>query len=59
LQHHSVLLPTAGIVIGASSVEQLRSNVLNSEKGPLPEELVNAAEKAWQIVNVKAHWYSG
>ncbi|KAF8578218.1 Aldo/keto reductase [Ramaria rubella] len=59
LQHHSILLPTDGIVIGASSVEQLRSNVLNSEKGPLPEDLVNAAEKAWQIVKVKAHWYSG
>ncbi|KAF8579731.1 Aldo/keto reductase [Ramaria rubella] len=50
LQHHSILLPTDGIVIGASSVEQLRSNVQSSEKGPLPEELVNAAEKAWQIV---------
>ncbi|KAF8578219.1 Aldo/keto reductase [Ramaria rubella] len=57
LQHHSVLLPTDGVVIGASSAEQLRSNITISEKGPLPEELVNAAEKAWQIVKVKAAEY--
>jgi len=35
------------IIIGASSVAQLEDNLENFEKGPLPEEMLTAFDKAW------------
>ncbi|KAG5999603.1 hypothetical protein E4U54_001759 [Claviceps lovelessii] len=50
--HHSklnVLNGHDGILIGVSSVEQLKENLDHLEKGPLPEEVVRALDEAWQI----------
>ncbi|RFU78429.1 aldo keto reductase [Trichoderma arundinaceum] len=50
--HHSALRikdGNDGIIIGVSSVEQLENNLDNLEKGPLPEEVVQALDEAWAI----------
>ncbi|KAF9264722.1 Aldo keto reductase [Marasmius fiardii PR-910] len=49
-QHHSVLTPEDGIVIGASSTEQLEKNCKDSAKGPLPEPVVKALDAAHKMV---------
>jgi aflatoxin B1 aldehyde reductase len=38
------------VVIGASSAVQLGENLRCLEGGPLPEEVVEAFQKAWTIV---------
>jgi aflatoxin B1 aldehyde reductase len=38
-----------GIIIGVSSQAQLEANLRDLEKGPLPEEVVNALDQAWKI----------
>lgn len=53
LMHHSVLKHRRdggndGIVIGVSSLKQLEENLKNFEKGPLPEEVLEALEEAWK-----------
>ncbi|KAL7271339.1 hypothetical protein RUND412_005913 [Rhizina undulata] len=56
LVHHSVLKikdGNDGIIIGVSSLEQLISNLDDLQKGPLPEEVVEKLEEAWQIVRPK------
>jgi len=50
LQHHSVLTPTDGVIIGASSKEQLEQNAEDSIKGPLDDEVVKALDEARRIV---------
>lgn len=48
--HHSKLKikdGNDGIIIGVSSVEQLENNLDNIEKGPLPDEVVQALDEAW------------
>ncbi|KAG8859561.1 hypothetical protein FRB96_004445 [Tulasnella sp. 330] len=52
-QHHSALNMRTkggndGIVIGASSLDQLQQNLEYFTKGPLPEDVVQACDKAWQ-----------
>ncbi|KAF2102664.1 Aldo/keto reductase [Rhizodiscina lignyota] len=50
--HHSKLKitnGTDGIIIGASSLAQLESNLKDFEKGPLPEEVVKALDEAWLV----------
>jgi aflatoxin B1 aldehyde reductase len=54
LVHHSALVFSKdggndGVIIGCSSLEQLRGNLEDLEKGPLPEEVVKACEEAWAI----------
>ena len=39
-----------GVLIGASSVKQLRENLDILEQGPLPEKLVEVIGKAWNMV---------
>ena len=36
-----------GVIIGVSSVKQLEGNLGDLEKGPLPEEVVEALDYAW------------
>lgn len=57
-QHHSVLTPSDGIILGASSAKQLEQNCKDSGKGPLPEEVVAALDKARRIVglDVPPYW---
>ncbi|KIJ61762.1 hypothetical protein HYDPIDRAFT_42465 [Hydnomerulius pinastri MD-312] len=52
-QHHSLLSPSDGIILGASSAAQLEQNCVDCEKGPLPDEVVQVLDEACRIV--KAH----
>ncbi|KAI0709123.1 Aldo/keto reductase [Earliella scabrosa] len=56
-QHHSVLTPEDGIILGASSAAQLKQNLEDSEKGPLPDEVVKALDEARLIVGASAPTY--
>ncbi|KAL7935905.1 NADP-dependent oxidoreductase domain-containing protein [Trichoderma chlorosporum] len=49
--HHSLMKSEYGdaIIIGASSAQQLKENLTNLEKGPLPDELVAAFDEGWAI----------
>ncbi|RDW95193.1 hypothetical protein BP5796_00956 [Coleophoma crateriformis] len=59
IMHHSLLRKEHGdkIIIGASSPEQLKQNLENLEKGPLPEEVVKAFDDGWRIVKGVAASY--
>lgn len=59
ISHHSKLGTETGdaIIIGASSAQQLEENLANLEKGPLPEELVNAFDDAWKIAKAVVNSY--
>lgn len=52
--HHSVLKLTDGgndgIIIGVSSLSQLETNLKDLEKGPLPDEVVDALDQAWNTL---------
>lgn len=52
MSHHSLLGPEFGdnILIGASSKAHLEENLLDLEKGPLPEEVVKVLDEAWALV---------
>ncbi|TFK92408.1 Aldo/keto reductase [Polyporus arcularius HHB13444] len=56
-QHHSMLTPEDGIILGASSAGQLKQNLEDSEKGPLPEEIIQALDEARLIVGASAPTY--
>lgn len=50
--HHSALNIKGGndgIIIGVSSLDQLKDNLHNLEKGPLPDEVVKRLDEAWKI----------
>ena len=38
-----------GVIIGISNLEQLKGNLKDLEKGPLPEEVVKVLDEAWLI----------
>ncbi|CAF1049522.1 unnamed protein product [Adineta steineri] len=59
LVHHSKLhaFDGDGIIIGASSIEQLKSNLENLSKGPLPDEVVQALNDACKITRGVAPTY--
>ena len=46
-----------GVVLGASSVEQLRKNLESVEAGPLSEELVKLVDGVWEEVKLEAAEY--
>lgn len=47
-----------GIIVGVSSVKQLEGNIKDLEKGPLPDEVVETLDKAWEVVggSCPAYW---
>ncbi|KAK9327668.1 NADP-dependent oxidoreductase domain-containing protein [Lipomyces starkeyi] len=49
LMHHSVMKRELGdaVIIGASSTKHLEENLVDLEKGPLPDEVLQALDKAW------------
>lgn len=51
LVHHSKLNVKAndGIILGCSSLRQLKDNLDYLEKPPLPNELVDVLEQAWKV----------
>jgi aflatoxin B1 aldehyde reductase len=57
LQHHSPLTPNDFIVIGGSRASHIESNCVDSAKGPLPAEVVEAAETAWLMAKSRAKNY--
>lgn len=50
--HHSMLSSAQGdsVIVGASSVEQLESNLDMIEQGPLPDEVVAALETVYDEI---------
>ncbi|KAH6682557.1 putative aflatoxin b1 aldehyde reductase-like protein [Halenospora varia] len=38
-----------GVIIGVSSIEQLDQNLKDCEKGPLPQEVLDALDQAWRV----------
>ncbi|EKM49688.1 uncharacterized protein PHACADRAFT_154194 [Phanerochaete carnosa HHB-10118-sp] len=51
LQYHSAMAPEDhGLVVGASSLEQLESTILDCKKGPLPDTVVRACNETWEKV---------
>lgn len=57
LQHHSLLTPSDGVIIGARNIQQLEENISDSEKGPLPEEIVEILNQAWaKAIPLTAHY---
>ncbi|KAF9891127.1 hypothetical protein FE257_005063 [Aspergillus nanangensis] len=59
LKYHSQLAKELddAIIVGASSERHLESNLVDLEKGPLPEEVVQAVEDAWSCVKGVAPVY--
>ncbi|KAK5994367.1 Aldo-keto reductase [Cladobotryum mycophilum] len=57
--HHSFMNKDHGdaVIIGASSAAQLRENLTNLDKGPLPDEMLQAFDEGWQIVKAVCRPY--
>jgi aflatoxin B1 aldehyde reductase len=57
-QHHSALTPGDGVILGASSAAQLAQNCEDSEKGPLPADVLEALDAARAAVgaDVPRYW---
>ncbi|BCS18608.1 aldo/keto reductase family protein [Aspergillus puulaauensis] len=55
--HHSALKllnGTDGVIVGFSSVDQLKGNLDDLDKGPLPGDVVEALDQAWHVVKADA-----
>lgn len=46
-----------GILIGASTVEQLNQNMLFAKEGPLPQNIIEAYNEAWAIAKLDSPAY--
>lgn len=59
LSHHSLMKNEAedAIIVGASSEKHLENNLADLEKGPLPESVVEAVDKAWGTAKALAPKY--
>ncbi|CAE6457409.1 unnamed protein product [Rhizoctonia solani] len=61
INYHSLLKPEYGdaIIIGASRKDHVDSNLRDLEKGPLPTAVVEALDKAWEILrpSVGKYWH--
>lgn len=60
ISHHSLLRREHGdaIIIGASSLAHIEQNLVDLEKGPLPEDVVKTLDGAWASVKgVAANYY--
>ncbi|KAF9176698.1 hypothetical protein BGZ50_009812, partial [Haplosporangium sp. Z 11] len=55
--HHSGLGANDGVIIGASSLDHLKQNLNYLEKGPLPQEMVDAFDEAWEHTKVACPSY--
>ncbi|PQE07671.1 hypothetical protein CJF31_00007448 [Rutstroemia sp. NJR-2017a BVV2] len=52
MMHHSALKNEFGdaVIVGASSAAQLEENLRDLEKGPLPEDVLNALDAGWAVI---------
>lgn len=63
VHHHSELKMNNagrdGVIIGVSSFAQLESNLRDIQKGPLPNEVVEALDKAWLVAKATStnYWH--
>jgi len=59
ISHHSLLRREYGdaVLIGASSLSHIKQNLVDLEKGPLPEEVIKALDEAWFEVQPYASRY--
>ncbi|KAJ3525988.1 hypothetical protein NM688_g8318 [Phlebia brevispora] len=59
MTHHSLLKREYGdtIIIGASSLEHIKQNMIDLEKGPLPGDVVHVLDEAWLAVQTSATNY--
>jgi aflatoxin B1 aldehyde reductase len=59
ISHHSLLKREHGdaVLIGASSLKHIEENLIDLEKGPLPEEVLKALDEAWFDVQRYASRY--
>ncbi|KAJ7626239.1 NADP-dependent oxidoreductase domain-containing protein, partial [Mycena polygramma] len=59
ISHHSLMRREHGdsVLIGASSLKHIEQNLIDLEKGPLPDEVVAALDKAWEMVKSVADKY--
>ncbi|KAJ6580794.1 Aldo/keto reductase [Mycena capillaripes] len=59
ISHHSLLRREHGdaVLIGASSLAHIEQNLVDLEKGPLPDEVVAALDAAWERVKSYASNY--
>jgi aflatoxin B1 aldehyde reductase len=58
--HHSALNikdGNDGVIIGCSSIQQLDDNLKDCEKGPLPDEVVEALDRAWKVSKTDTETY--
>jgi len=51
ISHHSKMKQEFGdsVIIGASSSQQTEQNLIDLEKGPLPDEVIQALDAAWLV----------
>ncbi|KAJ5091519.1 hypothetical protein NUU61_006389 [Penicillium alfredii] len=63
VRHHSALNmdngSRDGLLVGVSSFEQLETNLRDLQKGPLPDEVVEALDQAWLVAKPTApdYWH--
>ncbi|KAJ7109183.1 Aldo/keto reductase [Mycena epipterygia] len=52
ISHHSLMSRDHGdsVLIGASSLDHIEQNLIDLEKGPLPDEVLKALDEAWTTV---------
>lgn len=48
--YHSSLDENDGIILGASSVKQIKSNIESIRQGPLPQECLDTFERIWETL---------
>lgn len=56
IMHHSVLRAGDGIILGASSVDQLKGNIEMCKKGTLDQDLLKLVEELWDAVKDETNW---
>ncbi|KAI0702745.1 Aldo/keto reductase [Earliella scabrosa] len=59
ISHHSLMKREFGdaVLIGASSLQHIEQNLIDLEKGPLPEEVLQVLDEAWLAVSPYATPY--
>jgi aflatoxin B1 aldehyde reductase len=46
-----------GVIVGVSSLKQLKGNLGDLEKGPLPGEVVDVLDRAWGVARASTTTY--
>ncbi|KAF8061521.1 Aldo/keto reductase [Lyophyllum atratum] len=59
ISHHSLLSRNQGdaVLIGASRLKHIEQNLVDLEKGPLPDDVVKVLDEAWLIAQPQASTY--